>query len=346
MLDGIRGVAALCIVILHAYRYFGDLLPSGQMAVDLFFVLSGFVLAHAYDARFRRGLSPLRFICMRYVRLYPLYLLGISLGLIEALLYLHYHEGAISWTASKLAATLPFAALMVPTPFGAGLYPLDGVMWSIFFELVANLTWAVLWWRLRSTRTLVALIAVSGIALTCAAYRWDTMALGVGWHTFLGGLARVMYSFMFGVLLHRFHGSVRVPRVSPVVLLIILPLLMAFRLDTLTQLCCALFVFPFLVLLGTRVEPTGVARFVCAELGRSSYAVYALHSRLYRLGYAALLQLVGFRAERYVPWTGVAFLCLLVPGCALLTQMVETPARRKLSRLLGLVPDRRPAVRA
>ncbi|MGX6745065.1 acyltransferase family protein [Streptomyces peucetius] len=340
-LDGIRGVAALCIVVLHSHRYFGDPLPSAQMAVDLFFVLSGFVLAHAYEERFREGMSPWRFMLARYVRLYPVYLLGIILGLVQALCMMRYQGQEVmenhpeqEWTWSQLLVDLPFAALMLPDLFAAALFPLNGIMWSIFFELLANLVWVLSRRLLESTKVLVGVVLVSGALFTGAAFWWDSTALGVGWNTFAGGLARVLYSFMLGVLLHRFHRAVRVPRIHPLLLLGVLPALAAFDLSTVSQLFCALVVLPLLVLLGAKAEPQGGTAFLCTRLGLASYAVYALHKRLYMLSCGILLQFFGLRVEQYAPWGGLVFLVLLVSGCVLLADRFETPARRALSRRL------------
>ncbi|MDT0462466.1 acyltransferase family protein [Streptomyces gibsoniae] len=71
-LDGIRGAAALCIVVLHSPRLFGTAPTFLGMAVDLFFVLSGFVLAHAYDQHIGQGMTPLGFLRRRWARRYPL----------------------------------------------------------------------------------------------------------------------------------------------------------------------------------------------------------------------------------------------------------------------------------
>ncbi|GGW23431.1 acyltransferase family protein [Streptomyces xantholiticus] len=340
-LDGIRGVAALCIVVLHSHRYFGDPLPSAQMAVDLFFVLSGFVLAHAYEERFREGMSPWRFMLARYVRLYPVYLLGTILGLVQALCMMRYQGQEVmenhpdqEWTWSQLLVDLPFAALMLPDPFAAALFPLNGIMWSIFFELLANLVWVLSRRLLESTKVLVGVVLVSGVLFTGAALWWDSTALGVGWDTFAGGLARVLYSFMLGVLLHRFHRAVRAPRIHPLLLLGVLPALAAFDLSTISQLCCALVVLPLLVLLGAKAEPQGATALLCTRLGLASYAVYALHKRLYMLSCGILLQFFGLRVEQYAPWGGLVFLVLLVSGCVLLADRFETPARRALSRRL------------
>ncbi|MGW1494265.1 acyltransferase family protein [Streptomyces sp. NPDC002402] len=344
-LDGLRGVAALCIVVLHSHRYFGDLLPSAQMAVDLFFVLSGFVLAHAYEKRFREGMTPLRFMLLRYVRLYPIYLLGILLGIAQAISMMRYQGQEVmtnhqeqEWTWTQLLMDLPFAALMLPDPFATALFPLNGIMWSIFFELVANLVWVLARRLLESTKVLVCVVLVFGALFTGASLWWGSTALGVGWNTFLGGLARVMYSFMLGVLLHRFHHFVRVPRVPPLLLIMALPTLAAFDLSAAAQLFCALVVLPALVLLGAKVEPRGHMAFICCKAGLASYAVYALHKRLYMLSCGILLQFFGIRAEQYAPWIGLVFLASLVVGGVILAELFEAPARRALSLFLNRSP--------
>lgn len=72
-LHGIRGVAALRVVVLYSPRLFGSAPAFLAPTVDLFLVLSGFVLAHVYEDRRRRGMTPLAFLRQRCVRLYPLY---------------------------------------------------------------------------------------------------------------------------------------------------------------------------------------------------------------------------------------------------------------------------------
>lgn len=80
-LDGLRGLAALSVVVLHSYRFIGDMAwSSAALAVDLFFALSGFVLAHAYSQRLAEDLSVGEFMKARFIRLYPLYLVGIALA--------------------------------------------------------------------------------------------------------------------------------------------------------------------------------------------------------------------------------------------------------------------------
>ena len=80
-LDALRGIAAAVVVTRHAPALFGiGLFPNSSLGVDLFFVMSGFVIAHAYDQRIEKGLNWRQFLVIRAIRLYPLDLLGTALG--------------------------------------------------------------------------------------------------------------------------------------------------------------------------------------------------------------------------------------------------------------------------
>ncbi|GAA1308841.1 acyltransferase [Planotetraspora silvatica] len=334
-LDGIRGVAAFCIAAHHMPDYFRPWIPSAQIAVDLFFGLSGFVLAHVYDDRVRDGMTARSFMRLRFVRLYPLYILSIGLGVVYALLAILLHVDDSGWSWAGLLLTVPFALLMLPTPFTAGLFPLNPVMWSVFFELVANATWVVLWHRLRRTRFAIGTLVACGVLLSVAAVAFKSTALGIVWLTIPGGFARVMYAFLLGALIYRYHERLRVPRVRPVVLLLALPVLALIPMGYVGQLICALVVLPVLVLLGARSEPSGVTGLLCDKLGRASYALYVMHIWLY-----SVLIYVGLRAPEVGPGLGLLFITLLALGCLVLTEVFEKPARRWLGeRTLRWLPE-------
>jgi peptidoglycan/LPS O-acetylase OafA/YrhL len=108
-LDGIRGLAAILVVIFHAEQFFGARpFPKSYLAVDVFFLLSGAVVANAYEHRLQSDMSLARFTWLRIVRIYPLYLLGTVLGVV-----------AVIVAGSKLDASLPLllggAVLLLPT---------------------------------------------------------------------------------------------------------------------------------------------------------------------------------------------------------------------------------------
>lgn len=332
-LDGLRGVAALSIVVLHCYRYFGDMTwSSAALAVDLFFVLSGFVLAYAYESKLPGGSGS--FLKARLIRLYPLYLVGTLLGMIEALATIKYGAGSIPWTWTKFWTSLPFALAMLPTP--GPLYPFDGVMWSIFFELFINTIWAVFWRPLQSTPVLVAVIVSSAIGLTLSVVYTGTMVgLGTAWVYFLGGAFRVSYSFFLGVLLFRFHTRWKLPKFPPILLIGALPILLFLPMPSFVQLTIALFVLPWFVLLGSQVEPNGWLQTLARQIGIASYAVYAIHKRLYALTYGFVSYVLHIDLQPFAPWVGILFVALLIPGCLLLNRWIDVPLRRWLSQRLG-----------
>jgi peptidoglycan/LPS O-acetylase OafA/YrhL len=333
-LDGLRGVAAVCIVLLHCRRFFGDLSwSSAALAVDLFFVLSGFVLSYAYDERFAAGMSPLAFMKARIVRLYPLYILGTLIGVLTTVLAIRFHQGSIETTSAQFWTWLPFGLLMLPAP-GDLLFPLNGPMWSVFYELLVNLAWAILWKPLRSNRVLIVVIGAFAVALAVTVGRGYSIAyIGPDWPTFAGGSFRVGYSFFLGVLFYRFHDRWRLPNIPPLVLLLGLPCVLFLPLTRGMQLIAVLFVLPCFVLFGSRVQPKAALRLTAHQLGAASYAVYTIHHRLYLLVYAAALQLLGIDLQHFAPWTGVAFTLSLVLGCLVLNRYYDEPARRRLAAI-------------
>jgi peptidoglycan/LPS O-acetylase OafA/YrhL len=184
-LDGLRGIAALAILTRHAPAFFASvaiMIPlSGRtgpavsvgpfyesyLAVDFFFALSGFVLAHAYGARLGSSLSGLRFMAVRLIRLYPLYVFALLIATLLAV------PRALSHDQSGLLETLKNllpAILFLPAPPVSGdavLFPFNGPAWSLFFELLANGCIAIVGFRLRS-RTLGAIVGIAGLALAAA----------------------------------------------------------------------------------------------------------------------------------------------------------------------------------
>jgi peptidoglycan/LPS O-acetylase OafA/YrhL len=335
-LDGLRGVAALSIVVLHCHRFIGDIgRPSAALAVDLFFVLSGFVLAYAYESKLATQSG--NFLKSRFIRLYPLYLIGTVLGIIEALMSIRYGGGSETWTWREFWTSLPFGLAMLPAP-GKTMYPFDGVMWSIFFELFINAVWAIFWRPLQSTRVLVATILLSGLGLAANVVYWHSeIALGMSWESFIGGAFRVSYSFFLGVLLFRYHKQWTLPKVPPILLFVGLPAILFLPMAPAIQLVVALLVLPWFVLLGSQVEPSGMMNTLARQLGIASYAVYAIHKRLYLLGYGFVLKMRHIDLAQYTPWVGIGFILVLVPGCLLLNRWVDMPTRKWLSRQLGSV---------
>jgi peptidoglycan/LPS O-acetylase OafA/YrhL len=333
-LDGLRGVAALCVVLFHGRDWFGPAgVSRGYLAVDLFFVLSGLVIAASYEAQLESGaLTAVRFVKVRLIRLYPLYLLGLCLGLATPVLSLILkgriiHEYAPAWSA------LPPALFMLPSPFSASavsqLFPLNGPAWSLFFEIFINFAY-VLTRRLWSVGGIVVAMAVAATFLLLSPDQGDG---GWNWGTIGYGFARVFYSFPAGVLIYRLYaGGWRAPALSGWAIVALFPLSLLLP-DGWGVRLTVLAVFPLIVALGTGATCNGWSRWLFAHAGALSYALYAIHIPAMELTREAIVKL---RLSPPPLEVGAAFLILIVPACVLIDRSYDAPVRRSLSAWLGV----------
>jgi peptidoglycan/LPS O-acetylase OafA/YrhL len=194
VLDGMRGVAALMVVTLHTGEFWGGApFPHAYLAVDLFFILSGFVMVHAYGADLASGkMSFGRFLWVRFLRLYPIYFLGIVAGVVVALR--HPPVDGLRLLLPALAG-LPSSSL--------SLYPANAVLWSVPYEVVVSAAWVLVRPRL-GPRLSAGICAALGIAVAWVAW---TQGLNHGWALERGigpliGFLRCAFGFLAGVLLH------------------------------------------------------------------------------------------------------------------------------------------------
>lgn len=289
LLDGLRGVAAFAVILDHVPGgVLGDLVPGRYLAVDFFFVLSGFVLAHAYGKRLEQGWSPLAFMTARLIRLYPMYLLGLLIGL--ALSVLGLLRGWMGPTLSDVITAGLLGLLFVPAPpmpaFGGGaLYPFNGPAWSLFFELVANLIYALIA-RVLSWRVLAAILAVSAVAVVYTINRHaGTGGPGWLWEHIDAGFARVMFDFFAGVAIHRIWTSRRIPALPWWAALIAFLAVICVPAEGVWRVVydssAALVLMPLLVAFSAGSRVPGVTAAVCATFGLLSYGVYVIHVPLF-----------------------------------------------------------------
>lgn len=161
LFDGLRGTAALLVVGMHAApRTEANWVPGGNLAVDFFFLLSGFVIAHAYERKLLAGMTLASFAALRIARLYPVYAMGVALG-IAGLLRDHF-DFPMRASGSAIVAASGFNAVMLPAPFGfEALFPTNFVAWSLFVEMMVNMLYGALLFWLRS-RWLWLLVGICG----------------------------------------------------------------------------------------------------------------------------------------------------------------------------------------
>lgn len=377
LLDGLRGVAALMVIVYHCYECFPAdtwIIGHGYLAVDFFFILSGFVVGYAYDDRWRgaskgQGMSIGGFFKRRLIRLHPMVVFGVVAGLVTFLI-----GGGINWSGEKVAVSAIMTAVllhlfMMPELPGASsdvrgnaeMFPLNGPHWSLFFEYIGNIIYALVLRRL-PTRILAAVTSVlaAGFAVFAVCDVVGYGNIGVGWtldgFNFWGGLLRMLVPFSMGLLLCRLmHGDARQrrdPGFKPVLkplkvrgafwvcaLLIVFFLAMPSLgggkswINCLYEVACVLFVFPVVVWIGASGTTTGrTSTSICKFLGEISYPLYAVHYPTMYLFYAY----IGFPQTWRTPAECWPWMAALVAGNIVLAfaalKLYDEPVRRRLSK--------------
>ena len=326
ILDGLRGAAALMVVWYHVFEGFAfaegmngvegggliNVFNHGYLAVDFFFMLSGFVISYAYDDRWNK-MSMGDFFKRRLVRLHPMIVMGALIGLTTFLL-----QGGVKWDGSITPATGVVLAFLLTCCFipaipgalhevrGNGeMFPLNGPSWSLFFEYIGNICYALFIRRL-STKALSWLVVALGVV-----YIWFSVgnvsgyeSVGVGWTlgdsvNIFGGFLRMMFPFSLGMLLARNFKPMKVRGIFWIAIAILLglfsvpffPSVDGICVNGIYEMCCIMIAFPALVWLGASgVTSDKASTGICKFLGDISYPLYIVHYPIMYLFYAWLIK--------------------------------------------------------
>ncbi|HEY0329776.1 MAG TPA: acyltransferase [Rhodopseudomonas sp.] len=337
-LDGLRGAAALAVATLHGSQMFGQgvYFRHGYLAVDLFFVLSGVVIGHAYGGRLKAGMSVGEFA---RIRLYPLYVLGLSVmgvwaayAISNAIPFTMFRRANWAWT--DLLSTALWSAAFLPSFSGDWhariAYPLNPVSWSLFFELLINLLYAG--FRRYITRiVLVIVIALSAGWLIHVGLTYNSLDRGFELDHWDGAIPRTCFSFSVGLLIYDLvvAGAPRVAVPPALLIAVTVAILYVNPLSGVFDLVCVMLIFPALVYCGTRHLRPGASASLYGFCGRISYAVYTLHFPL------VVIIMINFGGVRTLPvgvalGLGIAGLVLL---CWIVDRLYDTPLRSLLRRL-------------
>jgi peptidoglycan/LPS O-acetylase OafA/YrhL len=328
-LDGLRGLAAFAVMLLHLGPG-GP--PNAYLAVDFFFALSGFVVAHAYENRLKSGgMGLLAFVRTRVLRLYPLALLGVVLGALSLIgLRAEIDDQLRGFVAGALL--LPTWSLSEISRFA---FPGDPPLWSLFFELAINVAYAFAIPFL-GTRRLAALTALFGGVVVWAAVA--NHGLDVGWRLtdFFLGTARVLFPFSCGVLLRRFplaplNGGWLWPIAAVLLAVLFCPLPQGAPL----AIGAILAVFPAMVAVGAAVRTGPNMSRVLGYLGGLSYPVYVLHNPIFRIVRRSAAEF-GLQAA----WLPAASVVLVLAVSHVAMSLYDEPVRAWLSRRFA--PRREP----
>ena len=207
VLDGLRGVAALVVVLYHSFDS-GGIVPNGELAVDLFFILSGFVITYSWDDRLVLPTSKGQFVLSRLIRLYPMLFIGALGGIVFGVIHNFTNPSqAYSYPAGAISAVLSLLVLpyLQPNSLNNFVFTFSPPIWSLFFEVVANGAY-VLFVRFLSIRVLTALLVIGMIGVVSLG------DLGGDQKTnFVAGFPRVIAGFFGGVLLFKLWRSGQLP---------------------------------------------------------------------------------------------------------------------------------------
>ena len=357
LLDGLRGVAALLVVWYHVWEGFafvgGGIIENfnhGYLAVDFFFMLSGFVISYAYDDRMQTmGLKM--FFKRRLIRLHPMLIMGAVIGAVTFII-----QGSVQWDGSPVSLSWVMLAILltmffIPAIPGAGyevrgngeMFPLNGPSWSLFFEYIGNILYALFIRRL-SNKALKVLTTLLGIALTYFAIM-DLAgygSIGVGWTldktNFWGGLIRMLFPFTLGMVLARNFKPIKIRGAfwlcsAILVALFAVPYIEGKYLNGIYEMLCTMVAFPIIVWLGASgTTRDSASSGVCSFLGDISYPVYIIHYPFMYLFYAWMMN------KPQCPTLGEAWpvVTILIIGVIVLAYAIlkfyDEPVRRLLTK--------------
>lgn len=306
VLDGLRGAAAFAVLFYHLRNlsaadrpaWAGSVFASGYLAVDLFFVLSGFVIAHAYGERLGKTLGIRQFLRARFIRLQPVIAIGTLIGLGVALscriLGLPDAPGLFAIVTSLPANLMMLPNLLVPW----GIFLFNPPAWSLFYELIANGAYAAAMCRQPRTvpkrpaandHFLVAIALAGLIGVAVSASVLGDLDRGVVLSDWPVALARITFSFTIGLLLHRSRDRwlTKTPDLAMPYLLAACLILLAPEWSggarAIYDVGFVVFASPMLVMLAARSTLHGRWSRVATQLGIVSYPLYAVHAPIKHL---------------------------------------------------------------
>jgi len=301
ILDSLRGIAAIMVVIFHILEahaggsHIKQIINHGYLAVDFFFMLSGFVIGYAYDDRWGT-ITTGNFFKRRLVRLQPMVVMGMIIGAIA------YYFGASNlfpmiagMPAWKVVGIMLIGFTLIPVPPSMDIrgwdemHPLNGPGWSLFFEYIANILYALFVRRFSKT-ALSVLVFVSGVVLIHYAVTSHNGDVIGGWSVTAEqlrvGFTRLMFPFFAGLLLCRVVKIVHIKNAflwSSLLLVLILAFPRVGGADNLWMnglydSLSIIFIFPLVIYLGAGGTVHNKLSLKATKfLGDISYPIYITH---------------------------------------------------------------------
>lgn len=355
ILDGLRGVAAVMVVTFHVLETFSggnhlkQIINHGYLAVDFFFVLSGFVIGYAYDDRW--GKMTLKdFFKRRLIRLHPMIIMGMIIGAIGFYFSASpvVFPGISTVPVWKMLLVMVIGFTLIPVPLSMDIrgwqemHPLDGPAWSLFFEYIANILYG-LFVRKFSNKLLAVLVFLAGCALIQLAVTSPNGDVIGGWSVEPGqlriGFTRLLYPFFAGLLLSRICKPGRIKHAFlwcsiMVVLFFSIPRIGGtghLWMNGLYDSLCIIFIFPLIVFMGASGEVKGkFSSKICKFFGDISYPLYIVH---YPLIYIFTAWVVDNKVPLREAWpVGLLLILSSITIAYACLKLYDVPVRKWLAK--------------
>jgi len=285
-LDGLRGIAALAVMFHH---FDHTLFSNASVAVDLFFALSGFVIAYSYYNKLHADLSISTFIKKRFIRLYPMFLLGLILG--GTALFVKFIHAQTDLTLIQIVSAfflnifyLPYLAdfyVQIGTDkIPSAIFPINDPSWSLFFEMFVNILFPFIILFSKNAKFILTIVVLSAIGLVGYSLFTHTPTPGWGAKSFFGGIPRVFFSFFLGVFVFTIFNTIKAKfyNINPVVILLALFLLLSFPYSGKIWLASTILIVPLFIIFGSiSTSENPYINNINEYLGWISYPLYCIH---------------------------------------------------------------------
>lgn len=315
-------------------HYYERLLPQGQLPIDLFFLLEGFLTAHLLLG-IATDKPAGKLVGRKFIEIYPLYVTGLLLGLFVTAIF---GEASGEWSTAGLMGSALLGLFGLPT-FSAAPYfpvfPFNPPTWAIVLEFWALAV--VCFWRLdRRPLQLTMLVVASIVAQAALSVAWRNFNMGWEGGSYLGGFTRAAFGFLGGLLLYRVVASfgARLPRVNAIVLWVGFASLLFVQIRF-VALPLLFVVTPLMVMLGAVSSCPRSLQPLCVSAKRNAYAFYLLHYPVL-VAYKALGPMLG-ASEWFMTSIASYATALVLTGLVvwLISHLVDNPTRRRLTAAAG-----------
>nr|WP_223845534.1 acyltransferase [Flavobacterium selenitireducens] len=346
-----RGVAAVMVVIFHLFEshatsHQDQIVNHGYLAVDFFFLLSGFVIGYAYDDRWGK-MTVRDFIKRRLIRLQPMVVMGMLIGGI-----LFYFQASELWPniaqtpVWKMVLVMVIGMTLIPLPLSMDIrgwtemHPLNGPGWSLFYEYIANILYAV-GVRKFSNTALALLVLVTGTGLAHYVVTSPGGDIVGGWALTADqiyiGFTRMLFPFFAGLLLFRLGKLGRIKNAFVWCSLSIIAILALPRIggsenlwqNGLYEAICIIIFFPLIVYWGASGEiKSQIGKRICKFTGAISYPLYITHYPLVYC-YMAWVSKTKATLSQGAPYMVLTFVIAVILAFACL-KCYDEPTRKWL----------------